>query len=164
MTDRTALRPIRQLRLAVCETALDLVRLGLNRGTSGNVSLRCPGGFLITPSGRPPERIHPADIVFMTLDGQAEGRLPPSSEWRMHRDIYAARPDADAVIHTHAAFCTTLACQHRAIPPYHYMIAKAGGTDIRCAPYATYGTQALSDAALTALEGRRACLLAHHWK
>ena len=98
----------------------------------------------------------------MTLDGEARGALLPSSEWRFHRDIYAARADAHAIVHTHAPFATSLACLHRGIPPFHYMVAVAGGTDIRCAPYATFGTQALSDHAVAALAGRRACLLANH--
>jgi len=98
----------------------------------------------------------------MTLAGEARGNVLPSSEWRFHRDIYAARADAQAIVHTHAPFATTLACMHRGIPPFHYMVAVAGGKDIRCAPYATFGTQELSDHAVAALAGRRACLLANH--
>ena len=98
----------------------------------------------------------------MTLDGEARGSLLPSSEWRFHRDIYVARADAHAIVHTHAPFATSLACLHRGIPPFHYMVAVAGGNDIRCAPYATFGTQELSDHALAALAGRDACLLANH--
>lgn len=135
---------------------------GINRGTSGNVSARVDKGFLVTPSALPYERTEPDDIVFVDADGAASGRRNPSSEWRFHRDIYAARPDAQAIVHTHASFATTLACLGRSIPAFHYMIAVAGGDDIRCAPYATFGTQALSDHAVRALGGRRACLLAHH--
>jgi len=149
-------------RLSILDAAGKLITLGLNRGTSGNISLRWDDGFLITPSGLSVHKTHPEDIVYVALDGTATGRYAPSSEWRMHRDIYVGRPDAHAIVHTHAPFCTALAALHRDIPPYHYMIAKAGGRDIRCAPYATFGTQALSDAALTALEDRRACLLANH--
>ena len=98
----------------------------------------------------------------MTLDGDAHGARLPSSEWRFHRDIYRARADVEAIVHTHAPFATTLACLDRGIPPFHYMIAMAGGRDIRCAPYATFGTQELSDHAVAALVDRKACLLAHH--
>jgi L-fuculose-phosphate aldolase len=154
------------LRAAVVATALAMNARGINRGKSGNVSARWLGtgyaGFLITPTGLPYERTTPDDIVAMTLDGEARGTRLPSSEWRFHRDIYAARPDANAVVHTHAPFATTLACLHRGIPAFHYMVAVAGGSDIRCAPYATFGTQQLSDHALAALDGRRACLLANH--
>ena len=150
------------LRQAVIATALGMNALGINRGKSGNVSARIDTGFLITPSGMPYADIAPDDVVAMGLDGSADGRRRPSSEWRFHRDIYASRDDVDAVVHTHSPFATTLACLDRGIPPFHYMVAVAGGADIRCAPYATFGTQALADAALSALVGRTACLLAHH--
>jgi L-fuculose-phosphate aldolase len=155
-----------RVRAAVVATALAMNARGINRGKSGNVSARFVhagfDGFLVTPTGLPYERTTPDDIVAMTLDGEARGTRLPSSEWRFHRDIYVARPDANAVVHTHAPFATTLACLHRGIPAFHYMVAVAGGRDIRCAPYATFGTQQLSDHALAALEGRRACLLANH--
>jgi L-fuculose-phosphate aldolase len=151
-----------RLRFDLLKTASELTRLGMNRGTAGNVSARTEDGFLITPSGVPTDRMAPADMVEMDFSGRARGALVPSSEWRMHRDIYAARPEAGAVVHAHAPFCTALACRRIGIPAFHYMIAVAGGKDIRCAEYATFGTQALSDAALAALLGRRACLLAHH--
>lgn len=149
-------------RFEVMKTAAELTRLGLNRGTAGNVSARTEDGFLITPSGVPTPRMIPADIVEVEMSGRALGGLAPSSEWRMHRDIYAAFPQAGAVVHAHAPFCTALACQRRGIPAFHYMVAVAGGKDIRCAEYATFGSQELSDAAVAALQGRRACLLAHH--
>ena len=136
--------------------------LGINRGKSGNVSARIDGGFLVTPSALPYDETAPHDIVFVDDEGRASGSRVPSSEWRFHRDIYAARAEANAIVHTHSPFATTLACLDRAIPAFHYMIACAGGDDIRCAPYATFGTQALSDHAVRALSGRRACLLAHH--
>jgi L-fuculose-phosphate aldolase len=155
-----------QVRAAVVATALAMNAQGVNRGKSGNVSARFVGagldGFLITPTGVPYEQTTRDDVVAMTLDGEAHGTRLPSSEWRFHRDIYVARADANAIVHTHAPFATTLACLHRGIPAFHYMIAVAGGRDIRCAPYATFGTQQLSDHALTALDGRRACLLANH--
>ncbi|MDY0241380.1 MAG: class II aldolase/adducin family protein [Rhodospirillaceae bacterium] len=149
-------------RRAVIETAIRLVREGLNRGSAGNVSLRAPGGFLVTPSGMEPDMMRARDIVFMDMNGISSGARNPSSEWRMHRDIYARRPEIGGIVHCHAPFSVALAVLRRAIPAYHYMVAKAGGRDIRCAGYATYGTQALSDQALAALENRRACLLANH--
>jgi L-fuculose-phosphate aldolase len=150
------------LRERIVATARRLNALGINQGKSGNVSARVEGGFLVTPSGLPYEDLQPADVVHVTADGHASGHRAPSSEWRFHRDIYARRPEAGAVVHTHSAFATTLACLGRGIPAVHYEVAFAGGNDIRCAPYRTFGTQALSDAAVAALEGRRACLLAHH--
>ncbi len=154
------------LREGVVATARAMNGLGINRGKSGNVSarLRHDGfdGFLVTPTGLPYDVTGPPDIVPMTLDGHARGSRLPSSEWRFHRDIYRARPVVTAVVHTHQPFASSLACLHRGIPAFHYMVAVAGGKDIRCAPYATFGTQALSDHATAALEGRRACLLANH--
>ena len=150
------------LRERIIATALRMNTLGINQGKSGNVSARVEGGFLVTPSGLPYEELLPADLVHVDAAGHATGHRPPSSEWRFHRDIYAARPEAGAVVHTHSAFATTLACLGRGIPAVHYEVAFAGGADIRCAPYRTFGTQELSDAALAALAGRRACLLAHH--
>ena len=150
-------------RQAVITTALDMNRLGLNQGTSGNVSARVSDGLLITPSGRPYGDLAPADIVRLTLDGSViAGTYKPSTEWRIHADILRARPEVGAVVHCHAMFCTTLSCLRRPIPAFHYMIAVAGGDSIRCADYATFGTPALSAAALVALEGRSACLLANH--
>jgi L-fuculose-phosphate aldolase len=150
------------LREQLLHTARALCELGLNRGTSGNVSVRDGDGYLITPSGMAVDAMGPRDMVWMGLDGRVEGDRAPSSEWRFHRDIFAQRPEVGAVVHTHAMFATTLACQRRDIPPFHYMIALAGGDSIRCAPYALFGSQALSDAALVALADRRACLLANH--
>ena len=157
------------LRTAVVATARRMNALGINRGKSGNVSARLRtarfDGYLITPTGVPYDETSPEDLVAMRLDGDetaARGTLRPSSEWRFHRDLYANRTDVDAVVHAHSPFATTLACLDRGIPPYHYMVATAGGKDIRCAPYATFGTQELSDHALAALDGRRACLLSHH--
>ncbi len=152
----------RALREAMIATARRMNATGLNQGTSGNLSLRVEGGFLVTPTGMDYEALEPEDIVFMRMDGSHEGRRRPSSEWRFHRDILAARPEVGAVLHAHAMFCTTLACLHRGIPAFHYMVAVAGGVDIRCAPYATFGTEELSRHAVAALEGRKACLLANH--
>ena len=150
------------LREQLLTVSLKLNELGLNRGTSGNASVRDGEGFLVTPTGLAAEQMIPGDMVQMRFDGDHAGEHKPSSEWRFHRDILAARPEIGAVIHTHSMFATTLACLHQDIPPFHYMIAVAGGDSIRCAPYALFGSQALSDAALDALEGRRACLLANH--
>lgn len=143
-------------------TALRMNASGINQGTSGNVSARTKAGFLITPSGLPYDQIKPSDLVLMGMDGTWSGAFAPSSEWRFHLDIYAARPEVTAIVHTHSTSATALACLDRGIPPFHYMVAAAGGPDIRCCPYATFGTQELSDHALTALEGRKACLLGHH--
>ncbi len=156
-----------EARRRVVETARAMNAAGINQGTSGNVSVRDGDAagewsMLVTPSGVPYDRLEAADVVRVRPDGGVEGRLNPSSEWRMHRDLYAARPEAGAVVHTHATFCTALACRREGIPAFHYMVAVAGGADIRCAGYETFGTQALSDAMIAALEGRKACLLANH--
>ena len=137
--------------------------LGINQGRSGNVSARIDDGLLITPSGMDYHLLKPADVVDMTLDGKIRaGRRLPSTEWPFHTAILARRPDAGAVVHTHSPMATALSCLRRDIPAFHYMVAVAGGDTIRCAPYATFGTRALSDAALAALKGRKACLLANH--
>ena len=136
--------------------------LGVNRGTAGNVSARHRRGFLITPSGVPYEALHPHQIAEMDMDGTARGPLPPSSEWRIHRDILAERTEVGAVVHAHPPFATALACLGIDLPAVHYMIALAGGSPIRCAPYAPFGTQELSDAAIEALRDRKACLLGNH--
>ena len=151
-----------RLRRAVVATARALNAEGLSQGTSGNVSARAGGGFLVTPSGIACGELTADTVVQMDMGGGHAGRLPPSSEWRFHRDIYAGREEAGAVVHAHAPFATALACLGRGIPAFHYMVAVAGGHDIRCAGYATFGTQALSDKALRALDGRTACLLANH--
>lgn len=139
-----------------------LVELGLNHGSAGNVSVRDGSGLLITPSGMAPEECRAGDMVWMDMQGECRGDRQPSSEWRFHRDILASRAEVGAVVHTHATFATTLACLRREVPPFHYMIALTGAATIRCAPYALFGSQALSDAALAALQGSKACLLANH--
>lgn len=151
-----------RLRHALINTALQLTKTGLNKGTAGNVSVRVRDGFLVTPSGVPAEALTPGDLVYMDFDGIIEGSRAPSSEWRFHWDILKSRPELNAVIHTHAPYCTTLAVMGRSIPAFHYMIAVAGGTDIRCAPYATFGSQELCDGAVAAMQDRKACLLAQH--
>ncbi len=134
---------------------------GINQGTAGNLSVRTGGGFLITPSSLPYDLMTPDDLVEMDFDGTYAGRRP-SSEWRFHRDILKNRPDINVVLHCHSMYATTLACHHKTIPAFHYMVGVAGGTTIRCAEYATFGTQELSDHALKALDGRLACLLGQH--
>jgi L-fuculose-phosphate aldolase len=150
------------LRTQVLATCRRMNETGINQGTSGNISVRNDRGFLITPTSLPYDIMQEDDLVQMFFDGSHEGNRRPSSEWRFHRDILTARPDIDCVLHCHSVYATTLACHHRTIPSFHYMIAVAGGTTIRCAPYATFGTQELSDAALVALDGRLACLLGQH--
>jgi L-fuculose-phosphate aldolase len=150
------------LREEIVAYGLKLTPSGLSQGTSGNLSVRFGAGFLITPSGRPYGEIDPDDIVPVDLDGHYEHPLRPSSEWRFHRDIYAARPDVHAVVHAHPPYSTALAMCRLDIPAVHYMIAVSGGDSIRCSAYYTYGTQQLSDAVVRALEGRMACLMANH--
>ena len=156
MSDRNSLGQ------ALIDAALLLNAIGVNQGMSGNLSVRCDNGYLITPSGMAYDQCTPDDMVWMGFDGAVDGRRKPSSEWRFHHDILASRPEIGAVIHTHSRFATTLACLQRDIPAFHYMIAMAGGNSIRCTPYATFGTQVLSDLALAALQGRKACLLGNH--
>jgi L-fuculose-phosphate aldolase len=150
------------LRRAMVQAALELEARGLNRGTSGNVGVRCGERILVTPSGVPARDLTARGMVLLAANGDVIGAGRPSSEWRFHRDILVARPDLHAIVHVHSPFATTLACLGMDIPPFHYMIAAAGGTTIRCAPYAMFGTQELSDHALAALQDRQACLLANH--
>ena len=151
-----------RLRESMLQGMHRLGELGLNRGTSGNLSVRCADGFLITPTGVPPEELQAQGMVAMDFSGAVHGQGKPSSEWRFHCDILAARPEVGAVVHTHSRYATTLACLHREVPAFHYMVAAAGGDSIRCAPYAIFGSQELSDHALRALEQRKACLLGNH--
>jgi L-fuculose-phosphate aldolase len=143
-------------------TMQKLLQCGLNRGTSGNASLRVKNGLLLTPTGMDVEDMIASDMVFMSEDGEYEGDRKPTSEWMFHLDILKQRPEIGAVIHTHSMFATTLACMRKDVPPFHYMIAVSGGDSIRCAPYALFVSEALSKSALQALEDRRACLLANH--
>jgi L-fuculose-phosphate aldolase len=149
-------------RLTLVAAMRELIAQGLSQGTSGNVSIRHGAGFLVTPSGIPADALAPEDIVPMDMDGGYEHPLEPSSEWRFHRDILLRRPEIGAVVHAHPTYCTAFALCGREIPAVHYMIAMAGGPTIRCAPYAPFGTEALSEAALAALEDRTCCLLANH--
>lgn len=154
------------LKQQVLFTACTMNESGINRGSAGNVSVRSNDGFIITPTGMPYERCSPDDMVCVGMDGTPSdtqsGKRKPSSEWRFHRDIYLAHPEAGAVVHAHSSFATSLACMGIEIPPFHYMIARFGGDTVRCAGYATFGTQELSDAMIAALKDRRACLMANH--
>lgn len=150
------------LREQVIETCLLMNEEGINQGTSGNVSVRTDEGFLITASGVPYKKMKPEHIVEMDLDGGYIGDYLPSTEWRMHMDIFRHRAEAGAIVHTHSIYATALACLKKDIPAFHYMIGIGGGTSIRCSEYAEFGTQELSDAMLKALEGRSACLLGNH--
>jgi len=139
-----------------------MVELGLNRGSSGNASVRDGDGMLITPSALPVSEMTLASMVRMDLAGKVLEGGKPSSEWRFHRDILAARPEIGAVVHAHSTFATTIACMRRDVPAVHYMIALAGSDHIPCTPYSVFGEQELSDHALAALQGRKACLLGNH--
>ncbi|WP_234087700.1 class II aldolase/adducin family protein [Azonexus sp. R2A61] len=161
-------------RAALIAAARAMRPAGLNRGTAGNLSVRDGDGFLITPTGLAYDALSADDIPHMRIDTPADknahdsadaswtGRRKPSSEWRFHRDLYAARPEVGAVLHAHSPFAVTLACLRRDIPPFHYMIARFGGATIRCADYAIFGSPALSTAAMAAMTERKGCLLANH--
>ncbi|WP_019624238.1 L-fuculose-phosphate aldolase [Thioalkalivibrio thiocyanoxidans] len=150
------------LRQAIIDTALETNRRGLNQGTSGNVSARLGDGMLITPSGVPYEALRPEDLVAVDAQGHWSDHQKPSSEWHFHRAILQARPELNAVVHVHSTYASVVAIQGRDIPALHYMVAAAGGNSIRCAPYATFGTEQLSRYAVAALQDRLACLLANH--
>lgn len=150
-------------RKAVIAAALAMSRSGLSPGRSGNVSCRVEGGMLITPSGMAYEDLAPADIVRVAADGSvAAKQRKPSSEWHFHLAAYAARPDRNAVVHTHSLHATVLACAGKPIPAFHYMVAVAGGKDIPLVPYATFGTEALARHVADGLKERDACLMASH--
>lgn len=151
-----------QLRTALLDTSRRMVELGLNRGTAGNASVRCGSDILITPSALPVVEMTGQDMVLLDADGKLLQGGKPSSEWRFHRDILKARPEIGAVLHMHSSFATTIACLGRDVPAVHYHIAIAGGDSIRCTPYTIFGEQELSDLALEALHGRKACLLGNH--
>lgn len=146
----------------IIDTCLEMTRLGLNQGTAGNVSVRFQNGMLITPTGIPYEKLTTDQIVYIDEQGHHEEGKLPSSEWRFHLSAYHTRPDVNAVVHNHAVHCTAVSILNRPIPAIHYMIAAAGGNTIPCAPYATFGTRALSEFVCVALKNRKACLLQHH--
>ncbi|MDP6331247.1 MAG: L-fuculose-phosphate aldolase [SAR324 cluster bacterium] len=151
-----------ELREEIIRTGIRMNKLGINQGTSGNISVRWQEGILLTPTGIPYEELNPEDICYQNWEGKVEGRLERSSKWRFHLAIQKKRKDVNAVVHTHSNHATALAIQEMEIPAIHYMVAAGGGPNIRCAPYATFGTKELSQHALKALENRKCCLLAHH--
>jgi L-fuculose-phosphate aldolase len=152
-----------KLRTRMVEVMRAMDARGLNRGTSGNVSARFEEGMLVTPSGVPPERLSPEAMVFVGADDRIpEGQLKPSSEWRMHMQILRRRPDVGGVVHCHSRHATILACAGRPIPAVHYMVGVSGGASVPVAPYATFGSEALADAVVAALDGRNAALMANH--
>lgn len=149
-------------RTALLDVSRRCVTAGLNHGATGNLSVRTGAGFLITPSGVPADALAEASMIELASDGTALDPGTPSSEWRLHAAIYAARPDARAIVHAHPPFSTTIACLREDIPPVHYMLAVTGGHHVRCSRYATFGTHELSEVAVEALGATRACLLANH--
>ena len=152
-----------ELRTSVLETCRALSTQGLSFGSSGNVSVRRNAqSFFVSPSGMAYCDIQISDVPLVDIDGQWYGTKKPSSEWRFHRDVFKVRSEVNAIVHTHSRYATALACNGTSIPAFHYMVAVAGGEDIRCAPYATFGSQELSNHAVAALDNRNACLLAHH--
>jgi len=150
------------IRREMIATCVYMNEKGINQGTSGNISVRVDEGFLITPSAVPYGEMQPEDIVLMDLDANSTGKRTPSTEWRFHRDIMQKKPEVGAAIHLHSMFCTSLSILHREIPAIHYMVAAAGGTNVPCVPYVTWGTQELADLIIHALKDRLACLLANH--
>lgn len=152
-----------EARQQLVDAMLTLDARGLNRGTSGNLSVRFGTGMFITPSGVTPDRLTAEAMVFVEADGSVTpGAARPSSEWRMHMGLYQRRADAQAIVHCHARHSTILACAHREIPPLHYMVAVGGGASVPIAPYATFGSDDLADNVAATLDGRRACLMANH--
>jgi len=151
---------------AVREAAVAAVRrldaLGMNRGSTGNLSLRVGDGMLITPTGMGADELRPQDLVWLGWDGTQRGDWMPSSEWHFHQAIYRARPGLHAVLHTHSTHAAALACLRRELPAFHYMVALAGGDSVPCVPYLLFGTEALSRAVAGAFADRDACLMANH--
>ncbi len=150
------------LRAAMTAALKRLDVLGLNRGSTGNLSCRLGEGMLITPTGMDAEALQPDDLVWMSADGTVRGAWQPSSEWAFHHAVYQARPDLSAVVHMHSPQATALACLRQPLPSFHYMVAVAGGPDVPLVPYHTFGTLALSTAVGAAFAQRNACLLANH--
>lgn len=156
------MKDCKKVRHSLIRTACAMNRQGLNQGSSGNISVRVKKGFIITPSALPYDKCMEDDLVFVDYRGKSEGKRKPSSEWRLHRDIYKNRTEAGAILHCHSPWATTLACLEREIPAFHYMVAVAGGNSVPLAPYALFGSNKLSRFAVKALQDRCACLLAHH--
>jgi len=154
---------MKNLKSEVIKYAKMLNTKKLSALRSGNISVKCKGGFLITPSGAKYSSLKNKDIVFVSLEGEfVEKKEIPSSEWRFHQDIYKNKIEAKAIVHAHSNYATAISTHGKKIPAFHYMVAMAGGNDIKCAKYATYGTRALSKNILKALRGRNACLISNH--
>jgi L-fuculose-phosphate aldolase len=151
-----------ELRQAAVAIVRKLDALGMNRGSTGNLSCRVGDGMLITPTGMGADDLRPQDLVWLGWDGTLRGDWQPSSEWHFHQAIYRARPDLHAVLHTHSTHAAALACLRRQLPAFHYMVAVAGGDSVPCVPYALFGTEALSQAVAGAFAQRDACLMANH--
>lgn len=149
-------------RARLLAAALESVRTGLNHGSTGNLSIREGDGMVITPSALPWEQMKETDLVAVSLNGSCDPGTRPSSEWRLHAEVYRSRADVHAVVHAHPRFATTIACLRQDLPPVHYMIAIAATDRIRCSGYALFGSEALSRATLEALGEAKACLLANH--
>ncbi len=153
-------------RKEVIKYSIKLNTTNLSPLRSGNISVRSDEddiqGFLITPSGKKYDSLKEDDIVFVSNDGNHDTNLKPSSEWRFHKDIYLKKPDAKAIVHAHSPHAAAVSAHGKDIPAFHYMIALAGGDSIKCAKYATFGTQELSDNIINALENRKACLMSNH--
>ncbi len=150
------------VRQSIVDAARQMNALGINQGTSGNISVRWEDGLLLTPSGVPYDQMNADDIVHLKMSGDCDHPLKPSSEWRFHRDIMKSREDVNAIVHAHPTYCTAFAMCRKELPAVHYMIAAAGGATIRCGDYATFGTEELSQHAIAALKDRMCCLLANH--
>ena len=150
------------LRNAAVAAVRKLDTLGMNRGSTGNLSVRCGLGMLITPTGMGAEELRPQDLVWRGWDGTLRGDWQPSSEWHFHQAVYLARPDLQAVVHAHSTHAAALACLRRELPAFHYMVAVAGGNNVPCVPYHLFGSEALSNAVATAFINRQACLMANH--
>ena len=154
---------MKNLRSEIIKYSKMLNSRNLSALRSGNISARFKDGFLITPSGKKYSSLKKRDIVFVSLEGLFDKKKGiPSSEWKFHQDIYLNKKDAKAIVHAHSINATAVASHKKAIPPFHYMVAMAGGDDIKCAKYATYGTRKLSENILKSLKGRKACLIANH--
>ncbi len=160
MSDEAALREAAVLAIRKLDS------LGLNRGSTGNLSLRFDAddqaGMLITPTGMGADDLRPQDMAWVGFDGTRRGEWQPSSEWHFHQAIYQARPDLNAIVHTHSTHAAALACLRRELPAFHYMVAVAGGDGVPCVPYHLFGTEALSNAVAAAMQDRQACLMANH--
>ena len=130
---------------------------------SGNISIRYKNGFFITPSGKKYSSLRNSNVIFVNLDGTFNKKKGiPSSEWKFHQDIYINRADAKAIVHAHSTNATAVSTHKKRIPAFHYMVAMAGGSDIKCAKYATFGTRTLSKNIILALKNRKACLISNH--